>query len=193
MPQPGEIIAHFTTKTGKNAEIRYPLMSDAQALTEFINAHSLEDKFTRFSGEQMTLEEEQAYLESELSAIAAGDTVKLFCFVDGELAGVTDIHRDISLLKRKRHTGVFGIIVAKKFRGQGVGKQLMQHITTEAEKHIKGLRMIKLTCFANNTTALSLYSKQGFSEVGRVPKELFYKGEYVDDVIMVKETSQSEK
>lgn len=191
MPQPGERVSQFTTKSGAKAEIRYPLMSDVPILTEFINAHSLEDKFTRFSGEQMTLEEEKAYLESELALVVTGDLVKLYCFVDGALTGVTDIRRDTSLLKRKLHTGSFGIIVAKKFRGQGIGTELMKHVITEATKHIQGLKMIKLECFSTNTTALALYKKQGFTEVGRVPKEIYHKGEYVDSVMMVREVASS--
>lgn len=187
MPQPGDVVAHFTTKTGQQAEIRYPLLSDVPSLTDFINIFSPEDNFTRFSGEQMTVDEEKEYIESELKLLEAGDVVKLFCFVEGKLAGVSDIHRDTSLLKRKRHVGNFGIIIGKEFRGQGVGEQLMRHVLSESEKHIEGLKLFHLTCFASNTNALALYHKLGFTGVGRIPKMLFRKNEYDDEVIMVRE------
>src|SRR5690606_9459202 len=155
----------FTTKNGTTAEIRYPLIGDVAALLEFINQHSLEDKFTRFSGEQQTLAEETEYLEGELAAVAAGDGVKLLCSVDNKIAGTVTIRRDKSLLARKLHTSTFGIVVAKEFRGQGIGKELTQHVMDQAIQHMSGLRMIKLECFSNNTVALSLYQKMGFREV----------------------------
>lgn len=182
-----KILTTFTTKTGQEAVIRYAELSDAENLTNFINNFSLEDRFTRFSGEQLSLEEEKEYIQSEVKAIAAGDAVKLFCYVNQQLAGVCDIHRDTSLLTRKRHAGVLGLIVGKDFRGQGIGQQLMSTTIEEAQKHISGLRMVKLDCFATNVPALSLYQKLGFREVGRIPKSLFYKNQYVDEVIMIHE------
>lgn len=181
------LVSEFSLKRGSPAKICYPVSQDAQALTDFINTFSQENSFTRFAGEQMTLTEEQAYLDSEISKINTGDAVKLFCFVDEQLAGVCDIRRDTSLLTRKRHTGIFGIIIAKEFRGEGIGQKLMAATIAEATMRMPGLKLIKLSCFANNTPAMSLYSKVGFTEVGRLPKGLLYRDEYVDEVIMVKE------
>ena len=82
-----KIVETFTTKMGHQAIIRYPQLIDAEDLTYFINTLSLEDKFTRFSGEQLSLEEEKEYIQSELEAMEAGNVVKLFCYVDKKLAG----------------------------------------------------------------------------------------------------------
>ena len=49
------------------------------------------------------------------------------------------------------------------------------------------LRMLELSCFANNPRALNLYEKMGFREVGRIPGKYFYKGGYIDSVEMIKE------
>lgn len=176
----------FSTKSGRQAELRGPRLTDAPALLRFINSISLEDTFVRFSGEQQTLLQEQTYINNELAAIRKGDAVKLFCFVEGTLAGVCDIHRDVSLLARKRHVGLFGIVIAKEFRGEGIGQMLMSTVIAEAQKKIKGLRLIHLQCFATNTPALSLYRKLGFVEVGRIPKGILHKSEYIDEVQMVK-------
>lgn len=180
-------VTTFTTKNDLKAVVRYAEANDAEDLLYFINTFSLENSFTRFAGEQLSLEEEQTYLASEKKAMEVGDAVKLFCYVDQKLAGVCDIHRDTSLLTRKRHIGVLGLIVSKDFRGQGIGEQLMNSTIAEASKHISGLRMIKLTCFANNVPALSLYSKLRFEEVGRIPRALLYRDEYMDEVVMVKQ------
>lgn len=159
---------------------------DSLDLCHFINEISKEDTFIRFSGEQVTLPEEQAYVDSELELMQQGDLVKLLCWVDDELAGVIDIHRMIEFRTRKRHVGLLGLLVAKRFRGQGIGKQLLLECIAQAKAHLQGLRMIQLECFATNTAALALYEKVGFREVGRVPEALLHKGEYVDEVVMVR-------
>lgn len=181
------VVTTFPIKSGLQASIRYVAPGDAQLLTPFINAISQENAFIRFSGEKLTLEEETIYINSEIEAVEMGDAVKLFCLIDGELAGVCDVHRNIAFAQRKLHIGVFGLIVAKKFRGQGIGKKLMQTCLTEAQQRIDGLRMIQLELFAPNTPALTLYRQLGFHEVGRVPGALQHNGQYVDEVVMVKE------
>lgn len=184
-------VCTFPTKSGQLAAIRYVAAGDAELLTPFINQISQENIFVRFSGEVLTIEEETRYINSEIEAVEMGDAVKLFCLVDGELVGVSDVHRNISFAQRKLHIGVIGLIVAEKFRGQGIGKKLMQTCLNEAQQHIEGLRMIQLECFAPNTPALTLYRQLGFREVGRVPGALLHRGEYVDEVVMVKELSST--
>src|SRR5690606_3527772 len=93
-------VTSFQTKMGKEAVVRYAQVQDAQDLMDFINVFSVEDSFTRFSGEQMSFEEEEAYLRSEAQAMKRGDAIKLFCYVGERLAGVCDVHRDTSLLTR---------------------------------------------------------------------------------------------
>ncbi|MEX0895780.1 MAG: GNAT family protein [Patescibacteria group bacterium] len=186
MARSNTIVSTFTTKTGQKASIRYAQADDAADLTEFINTFSLEDSFTRFSGEQLTLQEEVEYLQSEVQKMKDGDAVKLFCYSNAKLAGVCDIHRDTSLLTRRRHAGILGLIVSEKFRGQGIGERLVHATMAEANRIISGLRMITLTCFATNDPAITLYKKLGFSEVGRIPNMLLHKKKYVDEIIMIK-------
>lgn len=180
-----ENLLTFTTKLGKLATIRYPRIEDAPALLEMINEISKEDTFIRFSGEQLSLQEESEYLESEISAIEMGDCVKLFCFVADRLAGCCDVRKDRSLLDRKKHVGLLGLLVAKELRRDGVGEKLMQTTIEEAQKELVGLRLIKLECFSTNTAALALYAKLGFQEVGRVPGGILHRGAYIDAVEMV--------
>ncbi|MDQ3008947.1 MAG: GNAT family N-acetyltransferase [bacterium] len=186
MIETGAVITTFTTKNGSTATLRYPSLSDAPALLEFINTVSQEDSFIRFSGEQQTLQEEEEYVRSELEQIKNGDAVKIFCFVDSTLAGVCDIHRDVAFKKRKLHVGFQGIIIAKGFRGQGIGQELMSATIAEAQQHIPGLKHIRLECFSTNTAALALYAKLGFVEVGRLPGELLHRGQYIDEVVLIK-------
>lgn len=178
-------ITTFITKSGKEAIIRMSRLEDAAQLLDFINTISLEDTYIRFSGEQQSLEEEQAYLQSEIASIERGDSVKLFCYVEGELAGNCDIHRDTALLTRRRHVGILGLIVAKKFRGEGIGRMLINTTIDEARKNISELSIVKLDCFSINEPAIRLYTSVGFKEVGRFPGVLKYKDSFVDEVVMV--------
>lgn len=186
MITPGKIVKNFTTKSGKQALLRYPTATDVQILLDFVNPISAEDTFIRFSGEQQTLEQEQQYLDSVLHKMNTGDLVKLFCFVEGKFAGACDIERDESLRARRRHVGILGIALAKDFRSDGIGKQIMEATISEAKNEISGLRLVELEYFSINNIAKGLYEKMGFTEVGRIPGAIFYKGNYIDEVIMVK-------
>ncbi len=80
---PGIIVHEFITKNGQQAVIRYPQFSDVEAITEYANILSTEDTYVTLSGEQLSLEEEQKYLEDEFHKIEDGDGVMLICTVDG--------------------------------------------------------------------------------------------------------------
>jgi RimJ/RimL family protein N-acetyltransferase len=180
-----QAVATFTTKSGKEAIIRSVERDDVEDAAEFINQISKEDTFVQFSGEHVSQEDEQRYIDSELELIGLDDAVKLFCFIDGEMAGVADVHRVTNARKRKLHIGRFGLIIGKQFRGQGIGEELMRVTIGKAVSSMPGLKMIYLECFADNEPAQNLYKKVGFVEVGRVPGALYRQGEYVDEVIMI--------
>ncbi len=81
--------------------------------------------------------------------------------------------------------GIFGILVEKEFRGEGIAFELGKAIIEEAKKKIKGLRIIILDVFAINKKAKKLYQKLGFREYGVLKEGILYKGKYIDEVKMV--------
>lgn len=184
MFEPGKIVREFTTKNGRSAVIRYPTWEDATELLSFANEMVAEDTFVNMSGTQFSLEDEQAFLLDAMKKMQAGDKALLFCFVDGEFTGNTRVERKDQRFLRSRHVGVFGIALRAEFRGEGIGRVLMETVIEESRKVIEGLRMIELNCFSTNTAGLALYSKLGFKECGRLPKSILHKGEYVDNVTM---------
>lgn len=181
---PGKVVKEFTTKSGKKAIIRYPKWEDLQSMTDLMNDISAEDTFISFSGEQLTIKEEVGYLGSQFVEMELGNVIKLFCEIDGKLVGACDVRRESSRRERTKHVGIFGLMIAKDFRGDGIGGALSQAVIDEAKEKISGLKLIWLHCFAINTAALGLYAKLGFKEVGRIPGEILYKGEYIDGVQM---------
>jgi len=55
-----------------------------------------------------------------------------------------------------------GICVAQMERGHGIGKMLMQFLLAEADRHL--ITTVYLSVDQNNTPAIKLYRKFGFSE-----------------------------
>jgi len=182
MPTPGQIVSTFQTSSGEIL-ILYPRSGDAPALLEYINAVSREQTFISFQGEQLTLEQEEAWLRDRLAEIASGTNVTLAALAGDRVIGATGIG-----LKplAERHIGVFGISVAQDFRGIGIGTRMMQSAIAEAETHLAGLRIIELGVFANNDLAYRLYQKHGFIEYGRLPGGILHRDEYVDHIYMYK-------
>lgn len=181
--EPGKVVFESKTKDGRDFILRYPKTSDLEQLYKYINKLSLEQTFIRFQGEQVTLEQEKEVLDRWLKLISENKMVQLLATSEVELIGVCDL---VLQEKTESHVGIFGITVAKEFRNQGLGKILMEKVFEEAEKNLPNLKIIELTCFANNNAALKLYREAGFQEFGRLPGGLSRKGEYIDQIYMFK-------
>lgn len=181
--EPGQIVYRGKTKDGKDFILRYPKEDDLEKLLKFINAISAEKTFIRFQGEVVTLEQEKEYLFGQLKRIADKTAVQLTVFVEDELVGNSDLN--LKTLS-ENHVGVFGIVIAKDFRNQGIGKILIEKILEEAVKNLSELTIVELGCLANNQLALNLYQELGFKEVGRLPQGIKYRDEFVDHVYMYK-------
>lgn len=175
------IILETTTKSGKTVSFRYPTINDAQILKDYINKISSEKSFILLQGEQKTLEDEIKWIESFIKD--KNRSVIILAFVNNELVGVSDIGLDHAA---KNHIGSFGITVAKKYRGEGIGKILMELVIKEAIKNIKKLKIITLECFGINQIGLNLYKKLGFKEYGNLPDGLKRRGKFSDAILMYK-------
>lgn len=152
---------------------------DAQAMCDYINDLSKEQTFVRFQGEDQSLEDETKYLEAQLKRIAEKRTVQLLLFAREKLVGIAGIDlKD----KTEKHEGVFGISVDDEYRGQGLGKKLMQTMLDEALANLPDLRIVTLGVFGGNKLAFEMYEKFGFKEYGRLPEGVFRKGEYDDHI-----------
>lgn len=183
----GKLVYRGKTKKGNEISIRYPLSSDLKSLLSYINALSKEQTFIRFQGEQITLEEEKKYLDSQMEKIAKREAVKLFVFCGKELIGVSDITmRD----KTESHLGLFGIAIAKGHRNEGIGKLLMQLVLDEAIKNLPQLKIVKLEIFEGNDIAYEMYKHFGFKEYGRLPKGVKFKGDFIDQISMYKQVRE---
>lgn len=172
------------TKSGKEVTIRPPTWGDVQVALQYINALSREDTYITFSGEQLTYSQEEKHVKDCIDKISKGDMVKLMCFVDGELAGVCDAVRDVQYRTRQLHCATIGLTVAQKYRGLGIGELLLKECIREAKEKLTGVTILHLSAYAPNVVAQNLYKKLGFIEHSRMPKGVYYKGEYHDHIGM---------
>lgn len=180
----GKIVFEGTTEKGLPIIIRYPKVEDAEAMTDYINEVSAEQTFIAFQGKKFTLEEERAVIQSALDDFKKKNHIKLVVFSGEKMIAIADI--SMSRKDAMKHEGAFGISVLSEFRGQGVGKMLMQVTIDEALKHIPQLKIISLGVFGNNDIAIQMYKDFGFTEFGRLPEGILHKGQYVDHVYMYK-------
>lgn len=178
-----KIVYQGKTKKGNDIIIRYPNKDDAKTMCDYINILSRERTFIRFQGEEVSLENETKYLNSQLEKIEKKKAVLFLVFCNNQLIGISGIDMKD---KTESHEGSFGISIAKEFRGEGVGKKLMELVLEEARNNLPQLKIITLGVFANNPLASVIYKKFGFKEFGTLPEGILHKGKYIDHIYMYK-------
>lgn len=170
---------------GKKIKIRKVTKRDlgkAEKFQDFINSLVKEDVMIS-ANEKKTKKEEEEWLKEKLENIRKKKEVFLVAEHDGMIVGNTEIKLG---QQRQNHVGDFAISIRKEYRGIGLGKYLMGEILDLSKKELN-LRIIKLSVFEGNEPGINLYKKYGFKEVARIPKQIQYKGELKDEVIMILE------
>ncbi|MFA5405908.1 MAG: GNAT family N-acetyltransferase [Candidatus Nanoarchaeia archaeon] len=162
--------------------IRKPKMSDAPALTKLMNDLVREEVFILVDS-VITVAEERVRLRNRLKQINAGKSVSLIALDDKKIIASFGIMLEKG---RSSHVGGFGIVIAKGYRGQGLGKELIVKIIDLAKERLKGLELIELGVFKDNKPAIKLYKKMGFKQVAVIKNRLKYKGRLTNEIIMHK-------
>lgn len=175
-------LAKFTTKAGKEVEIWEPSIERLDDLLEFVNRLVEEDTFLSLTGKPKTIEEERLWLKSNIQNIKAGKTILVWAIYDNKIIGQCDIVRGGT---RDFHVGQIGLMVDQDFRGEGIGRFLIEFILEQAKK-MQGLKIVKLFIFSDNEIAIDLYQKLGFKEFARLPDGFYRKGKYSDALQMYK-------
>lgn len=179
----GKIVFQGKSDKGKQLIIRYPTKADLNAMWEYINTLSKEKTFIRYRGEKISLKEESEFLTKELEEIAKNQAIFLLAFYKEKLIGASGIDMKDKI---EKHLGVFGVTIAKEFRGEGIGSILMENVINEAVKKLSDLEIIILGVYKNNVLAKQMYKKFGFLEYGTLPKGIKLEDGYVDHTFMYK-------
>lgn len=130
-----------------------------------------------------TLKEETEWLKENLNKIKKHKTVFLVAKYNNKIIGSTSInlHRG-----KEEHVAEFGISILKDYRGIGLGEYLTTEIIKLSKTQLQPKpKIIRLSVFPTNKAAISLYEKMGFKKVAQIPKQLFHKGKFFNEIIML--------
>lgn len=107
-------------------------------------------------------------------------------YLGNQLVGEMDYQIDPKhLYKKEVGTAWIGIILGEEIaRGKGVGQVALQYLEEEIRK--QGLRRIELGVFEFNTSAIKLYQKAGYREIGRIPDFTYWNDKMWQDIRMEK-------
>ncbi len=176
----GKTIRDFSAKDGRRVILRTPKWEDLDDMLELINS-LVEERADILRSEKVLREEEIDWLSKVLSRLEKDETFYVVAEVNGKVVAVSEINRRSGY---ERHVGVVGIAIRSGFRNIGIGTEIMQTLIDQAR--VTGLKVLTLTAFATNSSAIHLYEKVGFMQTGRVPKKHFKEGKYIDEIIMTK-------
>jgi len=176
----GQIIKTFTLKDGRKAIVRTPRWEDLDDLMDFINSLVREEAPILREKEVSRIEEAE-WLAERLVSLEKNEIIHFVTEVDGKVVASAEITKRRG---HQKHVGVLGIAVKSGYRRFGIATKLIEALLEEAKKH--GLKVIILDVYEKNLPALKLYKRMGFKEVGRIPKAVYWKGEYIDDIKMAR-------
>lgn len=177
----GEIVKTLTSKSGQHVTIRHPHKDDLDSIHAYAIALANEDTFVELV-HPPTREEEEKFVTAMLEKMEKGEGVYLVLEIEGKIVGMTHVEKFNK--HRKKHVGQVALAIQKDHRDEGIGSEFFRALIEEADK--TDFKLLMLTCFANNFRAIHVYEKMGFVKYGVLPKAIFYKGEYVDEVQMYK-------
>ena len=115
----------------------------------------------------------QDFIDQENSLLLCG-------FIDDELVSLLSIQGEQK--ERLKHIGHFAITVKKEYWNMGIASMMME----EALEMIKetSLKILDLEVKEDNLSAISLYKKFNFKEIGRYPQMFYINQKYYDALLM---------
>jgi RimJ/RimL family protein N-acetyltransferase len=170
------VVQHIPLKNNLQLTLQHAQPNDAEPLLAFIEQVASEsDNITFGPGEfGLSVEEEGAFLQRILET---SNAVYIVAKVADEVAGTLAFNAG----KRPRiqHTGEFGIVVLRKYWSSGIGGHMLACLIDWARQS-NIIRKINLHVRVDNPTAIRLYEKYGFVREGRISREFYVHGQFVD-------------
>jgi RimJ/RimL family protein N-acetyltransferase len=187
--KPGHIYKRFTIANGKEVTLRVLRWEDLDSLLSFINSlveekqgDSTSTLYTGFD-RKVTRDEEVEWLAKTLVAIEGEEVISMIADIDGKIIANGEVAR--GGYKDTHHHGHLGLTVISKYRGQGVGRRMIETLVRESRR--AGLRTLDAEFLAENETARRAYENAGFKRAGLIPRKVFRSGKYFDGLIMARE------
>lgn len=158
----------YVTKTGETIHIRPARPEDAAEVLVYIEQVAGESEFlTMGPGEfELTEAQESAYLAA---VSQSSNEVSVLVFLGDELVALGNI--SARERRRIRHRGELAMSVRQAFWGRGIGALLLDHLVDWAREN-SVLRKLDLRVRSDNTKAIALYRKRGFSDEGLLRRQM---------------------
>jgi len=185
----GHVYRRFTLASGKKVTLRVLRWEDLDGLLMFINSLVNEKqgdkKSTLYTGfdRKVTREEEVEWLAQTLVAIEGESVINMVADINGKIIANGDVTR--GRYKDTHHHGHMGLTMISKYRGQGIGRRMIETLVRESRR--AGLRTLDAEFLADNETARRAYERAGFKQAGIIPHKIFRNGRYFDGLIMARE------
>ncbi|HEU4513340.1 MAG TPA: GNAT family N-acetyltransferase [Nocardioidaceae bacterium] len=106
----------------------------------------------------------------------------LVAVLDERVVGYVSLRQTMPLPSHRHVLEVSGLAVDPRFRGQGIGRRLVEAAEQEAGR--RGARKLSLRVLGPNAVAQRLYETCGFRVEGRLRAEFLIEGRLVDDLLM---------
>lgn len=154
--------------------------SDAKKIVDFYNFVGGETSYLSFEKDEYPMSVEEQ--EEEIRSLEGNKTsIMLLAMDKEEIAGIATIHSSAKI--KARHDGELGIVVAKKYQGQGIGTELIDRLIRWARGNGVTTRL-SLDTRADNVKAVELYMKFGFVVEGCRRNSTLLNGTYHDLYVM---------
>lgn len=119
-------------------------------------------------------------IEGFVRASVANDAVQFMAVEGGRVVGWADIFP--SWAHAVAHCGTLGMGVLAEYRGQGIGRRLLEACIHKAWR--KGITRIELEVRADNERAIRLYQAMGFTQEALKRRAMRFDGVYFDALLM---------
>lgn len=160
-------------------EIRSVNIKDAEEILEYCKIVGGETDNLLFGSEGLgfSVETERTIIEN----IAVKEKDIMLAAMDGDnVVGIGNIMGNGRM--RIGHQARLAISVRKDYWGQGVGSRIMQSLIDFVKE--RSIEVITLEVYHDNESAIKLYQKFGFKEIGYFKNFSKVNGEYKDAVLM---------
>ena len=153
-------------KDGRTCILRNGTEADAKPVLDvFVRTHGQTDFLSSYPDESThTVEGEAKFLKGQTEDERA---IEIIAEIDGVAVGLAGIGCVRNGYKT-RHRAEFGISIDEAYWGLGLGHALTAACIECAKR--AGYEQMELSVVADNTRAIALYERFGFTEFGRNPK-----------------------
>jgi RimJ/RimL family protein N-acetyltransferase len=153
---------------------------DAEKVLAYLNQVAGESENITFGpGEfELSVEEERAFLRQTTESPTS---LYVIAEIAGEIAGTLSFNA--GKRPRLQHAGEFGMTVLRRYWNLGIGSRMLAYFLDWA-RQTGTIRKINLRVRVDNLPAIHLYEKYGFVQEGRLTREFYLHGQFVDAYIM---------